>query len=43
MLDTDTIEALAERLRDAEEWRRPIAPLRDEIPAGDIPGGPAPD
>lgn len=35
MLPHDTIAALAARLRDAEDKRLPIAPLRDEIPAGD--------
>ena len=29
------IAAWAERLRTAQETRTPIAPLRDEIPAGD--------
>lgn len=35
MLSHDTIAAMAARLRDAEDKRLPIAPLRDEIGDGD--------
>ena len=35
MNSTQQIDAWAERLRRAEQQREPIAPLRDEMPAGD--------
>lgn len=35
-VDGATIEALAKRLRDADTHYAPIAPIRDELPPGDI-------